>query len=351
MTAEELKIRQLTNQHLIHKTDKLTVVRDLCGVQAQFMANALHSLRIRCNNFDEKTVSDGLVKNWTIRGTVHVFAENDLPLFKHCSNGNDYRSENFSGYIRSDGSKRPWTLTPERQLYFSRLILKDIENGVKTRDDLKLLCRENGMTAIEEDAMFDGWGGGIRDLCERGFMNYAVQEKKAYIPAPLFTPIPEEKANLEIARRYFTHIAPATIHDAMYFFHATAAQVKKWLSELPVSTLICGGNTYYYIENGNSYENAIPDCVFLAGFDQLMLGYQKKESLYIKEANIRKIFNLAGIVMPSVLLHGEVVGKWKKKENALTITLFQAVGKTDREIMEYTAKDLWGKNITISWET
>lgn len=47
MTLEELKIRQLTNQYLLAPADKLTVMRDLCGVQAQFMTNALHSLKIR----------------------------------------------------------------------------------------------------------------------------------------------------------------------------------------------------------------------------------------------------------------------------------------------------------------
>ena len=40
MTLEELKIRQLTNQYLLAPADKLTVMRDLCGVQAQFMTNA-----------------------------------------------------------------------------------------------------------------------------------------------------------------------------------------------------------------------------------------------------------------------------------------------------------------------
>ena len=55
MTLEELKIRQMTNQYLLSPSDKLTVARDLCGVQAQFMTNALHSLKIRCNDFDERT--------------------------------------------------------------------------------------------------------------------------------------------------------------------------------------------------------------------------------------------------------------------------------------------------------
>ena len=77
---EELKIRQLTNQHLIQPADKMTVIRDLCGVQAQFMVNAMHSLKIRCNDIKENTAADGLVKNWTVRGTVHVFAESDLQV-------------------------------------------------------------------------------------------------------------------------------------------------------------------------------------------------------------------------------------------------------------------------------
>lgn len=43
MTLEELKIRQLTNQYLLAPADKLTVMRDLCGVQAQFIFAHLKS--------------------------------------------------------------------------------------------------------------------------------------------------------------------------------------------------------------------------------------------------------------------------------------------------------------------
>jgi hypothetical protein len=40
--------------------------------------------------YNEDTVKNGLVKNWTVRGTVHVFNEEDLPLFIHCNNGADH---------------------------------------------------------------------------------------------------------------------------------------------------------------------------------------------------------------------------------------------------------------------
>ena len=154
MNIEELKIRQLTNQFLIEPADKFTVVRNLCGVQAQFMVNAKHSLKIRCNDFDENTIADGLVKNWTVRGTVHVFAESDLPLFIRCKNGENYRKNEWGGYTFWNNERRVWALTPERQKYFSEIIVSAVSERSYTRDELKDICRSYGMDALEEDAMF-----------------------------------------------------------------------------------------------------------------------------------------------------------------------------------------------------
>lgn len=350
MNIEELKIRQLTNQFLIEPADKFTVVRNLCGVQAQFMVNAKHSLKIRCNDFDENTIADGLVKNWTVRGTVHVFAESDLPLFIRCKNGENYRKNEWGGYTFWNNERRVWALTPERQKYFSEIIVSAVSERSYTRDELKDICRSYGMDALEEDSMFEAWGGGIRELCERGFMNYVVQEKKAYCASPDFIPLPEEDAKLEIARRYFTNMGPATVHDAMYYTGAKQAEVKNWIKTLPVESVECNGNTYYYIPNGKIYDKEIPPCIFLAGFDQLMLGYQKKESLYLPQEHLRGIFNLAGIVMPSVLLNGKVVGKWKKKNSKLTITLFEAISSNEQRVIKDSAEKCWMDNLKITFE-
>ncbi|MCM1026897.1 MAG: winged helix DNA-binding domain-containing protein [Roseburia sp.] len=345
-SIEEIKIRQLTNQHLITPTDKLTAVRDLCGIQAQFMVNVMHSLKIRCHDYEEGTLGDGLVKNWTIRGTVHVFAETDLPLFLHCNDGKDYRRNEWDENSFWN-QRESWALTPERQKYFAEVILAALQERPYTREELKDVCRAGGMTEAEESSMFEAWGGGIRELCERGFLHYVVQEKKAFCLSPEFVPIPEKQAKLEIARRYFTHMAPATIHDAMYYFHTSAAQVKEWLKELPVESIECGGRTYYYIENGSLYQEEIPKCLFLAGFDQLMLAYDKKESLYLKPENRRAIFNLAGIVMPAVLLDGQVAGRWKKKGKSLSVELFSDAGLKRRDtarrkaLIRDKAESLW----------
>lgn len=349
MTTEELKIRQLTNQHLLSPADKMTVLHDLCGVQAQFMVNAMHALKIRCIDHEEDTVKDGLVKNWTVRGTVHIFTEDDLPLFMHCNNGQDYLRNDWHG--RSFWNQRDtWALTPERQSYFVNVILEALKRSQRTRDELKDICRQKGMTAPEEGSMFDPWGGGIREMCERGFMNYVVQEEKAFCLSPAFTPIPEREAKLEMARRYFTHMGPSTVHDAMYYFHVTAAQVKAQLSQLPVSTAECEGRTYYYIENDQVYDQDIPQCVFLAGFDQLLLAHEKKESLFLRPENMRAIFSLAGLVMPALMLDGEVAGRWKKKNGKLSITMFRPVTRREKNVIADFASSLWDEIVSISFD-
>lgn len=340
MTKEEIKIRQLTNQYLINPGEKLQVVRDLCGVQAQFMTNAMHSLKIRCSDYDEVTVAEGLVKNWTVRGTVHVFAEEDLPLFIHCNNGADYRKNEWNGYTFWN-QREKWALTPERQSFLAKVILDALETKSYTREELKELCRNAGMTEAEESSMFDQWGGGVRELCERGFMNYVVQEKKAFCPAPDFTPIPEEEANLELARRYFTNFGPATMHDAMYYFHVSATKVKQWMGKLPLTEVECEGKKYYYIENGKNYNHELPNCLFLAGFDQLLLGYEKKESLYLSQEHLRKIFNLAGIVMPALMINGQIAGKWQLKNGKLNVELFRQISETEKQWVSEKAKALW----------
>ena len=48
MNIAELKQIQLSRQYLTKNASKETVIRDLCGIQCQFLNSAIHSLLIRC---------------------------------------------------------------------------------------------------------------------------------------------------------------------------------------------------------------------------------------------------------------------------------------------------------------
>ena len=325
MTMEEIKLRRLTGQHLLTPSDTQIVVKDLCGVQAQFLSHALHGLSIRCTEVS----TTGLVKSWTNRGTMHLFSVDDLPLFLH---------EGRSHFLRPvDTLESDAYISADRKAYFSDLIVDAVSQGIDEREALKVVCEKAGMTEGESQSLFDPWGGTIRALCEAGRICHRVQEKKAYQLCPAFEPMAEEPARIELARRYFTHFGPATVKDAAYFFATTQAKVKSLLKQLPVTETSLDGKSYFYIDYGLPIGD-LPDCLFLAGFDQLMLGYEKTESLFLPKEHMRDIFNLAGIVRPTILVNGTVVGWWNLKNRKLKITLFSPA---DQKLIFDTASRLW----------
>ena len=324
MTLTELKQVQLYRQHITNKTDKLTAARDLNGFQSQFLINAYNALRIRCcDELTPDTFGEGLVKNWTIRGTVHVFAESDLPLYKYesgCDDGH-YHSHDWDTQRMYGECKIP----PDRLEYLSRMIVDMVANGITEREAIKIECHNAGMTEAEGGFVFDQWGGLMRGLCERGFLCYRVREKKEFMICPPFTPMNDDEAMMEQWRRYFTNYAPATVRDTAYYFGCTQTKVKEMMKKLPLNEIEISGVKYYYLEELKSDYPNIPNCVLLAGFDPLMLGYQKKDGLYLAENHIRGIFNLAGIVMPPILLDGSVIGRWRKKNTKMTFEIFSDV--------------------------
>ena len=332
MNIEEIKLRRLANQHLLTPAPYLTVACDLCGVQAQFLANAFHALTIRSSDFSVDN-PDGLMKSWTLRGTMHLFSEQDLPLMLHRERTHFLRPcDTFSGDEYA---------TAERKKRFADVIMRSVSEGVGEREALKQICFDAGMTETEAQSVFNPWGGLIRALCESGTISHAVSEKKAFVPCLPFEPMDKDTAQLELARRYFTHYGPATVRDAAYFFACTQAEVKHWLNRLPVKAAAFEGKTYYYIEENAPLDGQIPACIFLAGFDPLMLGYEKTENPFLPKEHLRGIFSLAGIVSPALLVHGRVAGKWKRTGKKLSITLFEPVAAQDITQIRDAAYRLW----------
>lgn len=322
---DEIKLRRLAAQHLLSPADTQTVVKDLCGVQAQYFSHALHGLSLRCGTVD----ISGLVKSWTLRGTMHLFSEDDLPLFLH---------EGRSHFLREvDTLESDAYVGKARKEQFAGRILDAIASGTDTREELKNLCRAQGMTESEEKSLFDPWGGIIRALCEEGRICHKVQQEKAYRICPEFVPMDRESAHLELARRYFAHFGPATIRDAAYFLGWTQKEVKQQLSQLNVDTFSLQDTVYYHIP-APLPGAAMPRILFLAGFDQLMLGYEKADSLFLPQEHLRGIFTLSGIVRPALMVDGTVAGHWNLKNRILTVTAFRPLDETS---IRQAACSLW----------
>ena len=337
MDLAERKARIIYGQHLTAPADTRTVCRDVNGIQAQFSSAARHALSIRTEGTVEE---EKLVKSWTIRSTVHLFDPADLPLYLH-----EGRSHFLRPVDRMEGDEH---IAPERKRYFADLILERLADGPRLREELKADCFEAGMTAEESESVFNSWGGTLRYLAETGHITHVAGTEKAFQLCPPFAPMGEEEARLEMARRYFS-VGPATVKDAAYFFGRPQREGKAWMARLPLSHAVVEGKDCFWLENGQTDWPEVPDCLFLAGFDQLMLSYEKTESIFLPEEYVRDIFSRAGIVMAPILLRGTVAGRWKEKNGTLTLTPFSLWREADRRLVLSAAEARW-KVKKVVWE-
>ena len=125
MTDRELIARRLAGQHLTAPTDTLTAAGDLCGIQSQFYPQALHALRLRGGTGE----TEGLVKSWTLRGTLHLFPERDLPLFLHAGR---------TPFLRPcDTLAGDEVVSEVRKAYFADCVLERLSAGPALREELK----------------------------------------------------------------------------------------------------------------------------------------------------------------------------------------------------------------------
>ena len=170
MQIDDILLLRMNRQYLFAPAeDELTVLRSLCGLQAQFYGNCLHALRLRCGKApDEDILRTSAVKTWTLRGTLHLIALDDLPLFLY-----DGRSH----FLRPcDTMSDDGRLSAARKRELAAIILDAAQKGCGGREELRLLCRGHGMTDDEEQSAFDPWGGLLRALCESGTLCHTAQQ-------------------------------------------------------------------------------------------------------------------------------------------------------------------------------
>ena len=144
MTTAELYLLRLHAQHLL--SPGVNPAADMCGLQAQFLRNAVHALRIRSG----KTNVDGLVKTWTLRGTVHLVPECDLPLYlRNCGGAEAICQSGWYRWTAERGQVNP----PAREIELARLALEAIAQGIDEREALRLHLRRSLRTLLVAQAL------------------------------------------------------------------------------------------------------------------------------------------------------------------------------------------------------
>ncbi len=333
ITKKELLYFSLKNQHLLEKADKSTVVSDLCGLQAQFANNPKYALRIRAGDFREKDWGDGLIKLWSFRSTLHAVKIDEAGLFLSARGVPDAWDD-----LR-------WGLEKEIKAYWAEFIYESISEGINGREELKKSCRKKGMQPEVLEKVFHGWGGLLKEMCDRGMIAYDIGTAKRFVILDRPEHMSREKARACFIERYFKAFAPATLIDCASFTGYKKREILKLIEEygIALKSIVCEGAEYFYL-NDLSGDCKIPACIFLSGFDQLIMGYRDRSRLMDAE-NQRDVITNSGIVHPTVLLDGKLQAKWKKDGPRLIITPFAKLSEKKRKLITSGGKKLFSKEI------
>lgn len=325
----ELLAASLHNQFLLAPAPRARVVSSLCGLQAQFANYPRHALRIRASDHDHDSWNKGLVKTWTFRGTLHLVPERELGLY-------------LSALDAPQKWDDAWGIARRSKPRLAAMLLDWIRDGVREREELKARCRAKGVPAETLDRVFHGWGGLMKEMCLRGMIAYAPGTKKHFHPCSAVERPERDAARREILRRYFTHLGPATLADCAVFTGMTKKTLRELLDRhpLPLRSLKCDGEEYFYIRRWDGGAT-VPRCLFLAGFDQLLLAYKDRSRL-VPDAHRNKVVTNTGIIHPTLLVDGMVRAKWKLAGGTLTVTPFETLSAKRRKVIKDEAKRLFG---------
>ncbi|HEM5250355.1 TPA: winged helix DNA-binding domain-containing protein [Streptococcus suis] len=325
MNQETWKGIILQKQGLLKLQSVQQICQNLNGLQAQFQPYVHVGFRNRmtAEDFHEGSWQEELTRQWSIRRTVHAYLMSEIPLYIH-----EGRLAS-TDYLKTEGRDG---FSPQTKQKYHQLILEALEQGPMTREDLKVLCRGEKMTQEEEKLVFNAWGGLFRYMVERGEV-YQEYGAKRFHRLTDFQPLSREKAELEIARRYFTGFGPVSLVDARYYFKENKSTVLKWMEQLDLKTVEVAGEERFYL--GELEEAELPDCLFVAGFDQLLLGYEKKANPFFNPKYIRNIYTLTGIVKPVVFYKGRFVATWKRDKGTILLDVFEDITQQEEKELNH----------------
>ena len=164
--------------------------------------------------------------------------------------------------------------------------------------------------------------------------------------------MPRDEARAMFVRRYFEHFGPATIADCAAFLGYPSSGVAGLVRRagLSLRRVTCDGIELFYLGDLDS-EARVPGCVYLAGFDQLVLGYRNR-SRFARNEDLPHITNRAGIVFPIVLYRGRACARWKLVGKRLSITEFRPLSQTARDAIAARGRRLFaGRRIGVGFQT
>lgn len=303
------------------------IVKDVCGIQAQYFHNAVHALKLRYQEEVNQQSLLELVKTWTVRGTLHLICVDDWSLFVSALHNEWF--DRWGKYLENYFSL-------EERNQWQTEIYKLIQAGIVQREKMVSHFSDTAITKDLIQVALSSWGGILKDLAYQGKIIYAGVDKTDFRICDFSHPIQEESAKIKLIERYLIGYGPATINDIAHWTQFRVTEIKKLFKRIsiPLNTIVDQHKTeYYYLPNSREMNTrSIPKYLFLAGFDPLLLGYKDK-GRFMKPEYHDMVFKKNGFVHSVLLYEGQIIGIWKKHGYVLEIQLFEEIPSLEKPLL------------------
>jgi hypothetical protein len=264
----------------------------VCGVQAQDPRAAALALRSRVPGLDRADIEEaGLVRTWTVRGTVHLIPSEDRPWL-HALCGPRFRRQ-FEGSI----VRRSTLADAEAVLPYA---LEILAGGPIDRASLlgELAARGNPDLGLAFNVLLP-W------IASQGLL--VGTPDGGYLAATPPPPVAEDDALATMARRYLEGYGPAGAEDLAAWSGLPLRAARRGLEAIgpleEVGELVALPGTL------ESQPPPAPTRL-LAAFDTAMLGWRRRAPL-LRGEHERLLLPGGGMIRPTVLVAGAVAGTWR----------------------------------------
>jgi hypothetical protein len=316
-----LHAQRLTPQQPNEVIGVAQVVKEVCGIQAQDASAATLAVRPRSAELfvadvEQARVQDRtIIRTWGPRGTLHLLASDDigwlLPLLGPVFVAGDRRRREELGLseeicVRGMHIIRN-VLAGEGSLTRAELVERLATNGIylegQARPHLLARAALEGLICFGPDRGAEPTYVLLNDWIDQEHTGHSLSEDEAYA---------------ELTRRYLSAYGPATPGDQAAWSGLSLSKTRAaWQRiEGELMEIETAGSPVWMLKKQSAGLDELPAPTpivrLLPRFDIYLLGYQKRD-LAVSPQYAKRINTGGGIVHPTVLVDGRIVGTWKSK--------------------------------------
>jgi hypothetical protein len=326
------------------------VAAAMCGTHAQVMAAAEVSIAIRTERGTRRDVQSALwtdhslIRTYGLRGTIHVFATHDFPMWTAALAAVPSRMGTFPEGVRLTGDE-------SRQIVDAMAIA--VEDAELTAAELEAeIVSRVGAWAAERSidafqsrwprwrlALYDAVAQGV--LCFGASRGSKVTWTSVRRLVPGFAPMERDEAVRMLVRAYLRAYGPSTPR----WFARWMAAPKRWADEAfgllgeEIADVDVDGMRASILADDLKFDAAPSRGIrLLPYFDAYTIAWQPREIMFAGQAAERGLAAGQAGPVPLLLVDGVVAGIWhqRKATNKLEITVepLTKLGPAQRDELE-----------------